>query len=204
MKNNKAWIILVLVMVFAASLTSIVSADGAFQSLPFAQAWTTTGLITTNDDWSGISGILGYLGDYTAGTPTAVDPQTLLSDYSSTAIDVIANQSNPNTLTNGGVAEFDGIADPVVAFQGSGTADAPFLLIHINTTGKQNVSISYNLRDLDGSADNAVQQVALQYRVGTSGDFTNLSAGYVADARVRKYEKLAGETKKKKDKKAKS
>ena len=42
--------------------------------------------------------------------------------------------------------------------------------------------MSYNLRDVDGSADNAVQPVALQYRVGTLGPFTNLPAGFVADA----------------------
>jgi hypothetical protein len=42
--------------------------------------------------------------------------------------------------------------------------------------------VSYNLRDLDGSIDNAVQPVALQYRVGSTGNFTNLPAGFVADA----------------------
>src|SRR5690606_31035660 len=36
--------------------------------------------------------------------------------------------------------------------------------------------------DLDGSADNAVQQVALQYRVGGTGDFTNVPGAFVADA----------------------
>ncbi len=38
------------------------------------------------------------------------------------------------------------------------------------------------VRDIDGSADNAVQPVALQYRVGTTGNFTNLPAAFVADA----------------------
>jgi len=42
--------------------------------------------------------------------------------------------------------------------------------------------ITYNLRDIDGSADDAFQQVALQYRVGSTGDFTNISAGFVTDA----------------------
>ena len=40
----------------------------------------------------------------------------------------------------------------------------------------------YDLRDIDASADNSVQQVALQYRIGSSGDFVNVPAGYVADA----------------------
>ena len=183
MKNHKALkVFLVLVLVVALTpLASLVSADNTYQSLPFTQAWTNTGLITVNDNWSGVPGIMGYRGDDLT-TATGTDPQTILADGTSTPVNVIANQINPNTVTTGGVAEFDVIADPVVAFQGSGTADAPFLLVHVNTTGKQSITVSYNLRDIDGSTDNAIQQVALQYRVGTSGNFTNLPAGYVADA----------------------
>lgn len=156
--------------------------DSTSQVLPFSQNWSNAGLITANDNWSGVPGIVGYLGDYdTAGSPTNVDPRTLLLDYA-VSVDVIANQSAPNTLTSGGVAEFDGIADPVVAMQGSGTADAPFLLIHVDTTDQKNIRVQYNVRDVDGSADNAAQQVALHYRVGTSGNFTNLPGGYIADA----------------------
>jgi uncharacterized repeat protein (TIGR01451 family) len=157
-------------------------ANSVYQVLPFSQDWTDAGLITVNDDWSGVGGIIGYLGDYTLSSPTGVDPQTLLADYTTVAVDVIANQTNPNTLTAGGVAEFDGIADRVVAMQGSGTADAPFLLVHLNTTGLRNIRVRYNVRDVDGAVDNAVQQVALHYRVGSSGNFTNLPGGYVADA----------------------
>jgi hypothetical protein len=137
------------------------------QTLPFSQNWSNTGLITVNDDWSMVPGIVGYLGDYSTGSPTGVDPQTLLSDYSALTVDVIANQANPNTLTAGGVAEFE-ITDPVVAFQGSGTADAPFIILYIDTTNFQNINVSYNLRDIDGSTDNAIQQVALHYRVGAA------------------------------------
>lgn len=144
----------------------------------FIQDWTNTGLITTSDDWSSVPSIIGYRGDNLTGT--AGNPQTFLADGREVP-DVNHDQTNPNTFTTGGVAEFQ-IADPVVAFQGSGTADAPFLLIHLDTTGVNNVRVSYNLRDIDGSADNATQQVALQYRIGESGDFTNIPAGYVADA----------------------
>ncbi len=125
-------------------------------------------------------GIVGYLGDYTPSSPTDVDPRTLLADYPSVAIDVNANKTNPNTYTTGGVAEFeDWLA---VAMQGSGTADAPFLLFYLDTTGLTSMQVSYNLVDIDGAADNAVQQVALHYRVGSSGSYTNLPGGYVADA----------------------
>ena len=151
----------------------------ALANSPFTQDWTNTGLITANDDWSGVPSIIGYRGDELT-TATGADPQTIAGD-GTTVIDVNANQTNPNTFTTGGVAEFE-IANPVVALTGSGTADAPFLLIYLNTVGVTNVNVSYNLRDIDGSPDNAIQQVALQYRVGTTGAFTNIPAGYVADA----------------------
>lgn len=147
----------------------------------FSQDWSNTGLISANDDWSSVPSIMGFLGDTNAGSPTGVDPQTYLS-ASMGAVDVIANQANPNSVTAGGVAEFDTLADPTVAFQGSGTADTPGLVLYFDATGRTNITISYNLRDVDGSADNSIQQVALQYRIGGTGDFINVPGGYVADA----------------------
>lgn len=154
--------------------------DATPQALPFSQDWSDTGLITTADDWTGVPGIQGYRGD---GLTSAndVDARSVLAEGTSTPLDVNANQTNPNTFTTGGVAEFH-LTDPVVALTGSGTANAPFLLIHLNTTGFATVQVSYLLRDLDGSTDNAVQQVALQYRVGNSGPFIAVPAAYVADA----------------------
>lgn len=150
------------------------------QTLPFSQNWSTTTLITANDDWSGVPGIEGYLGqDIT--TVTGTDPQTLLGvSASPTDLDVVAQAAA--TATNGGVLEVDGIVDPTIAMQGSGTADAPYIVLNLTTTGLQNITIGYNLRDLDAGADNAVQQFALHYRVGNTGNFTNVPAGYVADA----------------------
>lgn len=146
---------------------------------PFLQDWTNTGLIVTTDDWSGVPGIIGYRGDGLA--TTGADPQTVLADGTATPVDVNANQANPNTYTSGGVTEFEG-AYLVVAMQGSGTADAPFILFNLDTTGNSNLQVAYNVRDIDGSTDNAIQQVALHYRVGNSGDFVNLPGGYIPDA----------------------
>lgn len=156
----------------------------AFFSLasgPLLQNWSNTSLITANDDWSGVPSIVGYLGDIDGGSPTGVDPQTL-TGAALGAVDVIANQTNPNTLTNGGVAEFDAIANPTVALNGSGTADAPSLVLYLDATGQQDIHVQFNARDIDGSADNSVQQIAVQYRLGDSGSWTNLPAGYIADA----------------------
>ncbi len=166
-----------------------VSANNSAQTLPFSQDWTNTGLITANDNWSAVPGIEGFLGqDIT--TTTGVDPQTLLGTSSvAVDLDVIANQTNPNTLATGGVAEFHSTlqaapasTNPVIALNGSGTADAPYVLLHLNTAGQSNINVAYNVRDLDCSIDNAVQPVALQLRVGSTGNFTNVPAGFVADA----------------------
>ncbi len=159
----------------------LVQADGTPQPLPFAQDWSDASLIAANDVWTGVPGIQGFLGqDIT--TATGVDPQTLLGTSAvANDLDVIANQSSTG-ITNGGVAEFDGIANHVVALQGSGTADAPYLLLTLRTTGQFGIRVGYTLRDIDASTDNAVQPVALQYRVGSTGLFTNVPAGFVADA----------------------
>ncbi|MCB0120048.1 MAG: cadherin repeat domain-containing protein, partial [Anaerolineales bacterium] len=173
--------------IFAALVISIgitfqnASANGTLAVPTFLQDWLDASLISANDDWSGVPSIIGYRGDaLTAGIDT--DPQTILAgDDAAPVVDVNANQTNPNTYTTGGVAEFEGVYQ-VVALQGSGTADAPYIKIFLNTTGMNNIHVTYNVRDIDGSADNAVQQVALHYRVGSSGNFTNIPAGYIADA----------------------
>lgn len=155
--------------------------DATPQALPFAQDWNNTNLISMDNDWSAVPGIVGNRGDGLTLT-NDVDPQTIAADGSSSPVVVIANQSDPAGLSTGGVAEFDGITDPVVGLQGSGTAAAPFLLLHLNTLGSGGIRVQYDLRDVDGSADNSVQQVALQYRIGSTGNFSNVPAGYVADA----------------------
>ncbi|HAY15315.1 MAG TPA: hypothetical protein DCY02_12715 [Armatimonadetes bacterium] len=162
------------------------NADMTFHSLAggnFSQDWENTGLITANDNWSTVPSITGYLGD--TGTATANDPSAYLSP-SLGAVDVIANQTNPNTLTSGGVAEFQSSINapfsPTIALQGSGTADNPGIVLFMDATGRTNVNLRFDLVDIDGSADNSIQAIAVQYRVGGTGDFVNVTGGFVADA----------------------
>lgn len=159
---------------------SIAFADTIAQALPFSQVWSNTGLITTDDDWSGVPAIIGYRGDNLTMAP-GTNPQTITVDGSATPVDVNANRSDPNTFTQGGATEFE-LANPVVALQSSGTADAPHIVINLDTTGQTSIKIAYLLRDIDGSSDNAAEPVALQYRVGSQGDYTNVPTGFVADA----------------------
>jgi MYXO-CTERM domain-containing protein len=157
-------------------VSSAAFANTTPQALPFSQDWTNTGLITTNDNWDNVPGVIGYAGDGLVASGN--DPQTVVAG--ATGADVLANQTAVSS-TVGGVGEFQ-ITNPVVGLQGSGTADSPHLVITVSTTGIANVRVRYNLRDIDGSNDNAIQPVALQYRLGTSGNFTNVAVGFVADA----------------------
>jgi uncharacterized protein len=155
-------------------------ADSTPQTLPFAEPWTLAGQITADDDWSGVLGVQGFRGDGVTAA-TGADPQTLLAADDPGVIDVNAGQTSPDTFATGGVTEFE-LANPVVALSGSGTADAPYLKLYLDTTGQSGVTVRYALRDIDGSADDAVQPVALHFRVGGSGAFTNVPAAFVADA----------------------
>jgi hypothetical protein len=180
----------ILLAAAAVSVSAVTAlADATYQLLPFCQDWTNTGLITIDDNWAGVPGIIGYRGDDLT-TLTNVDPQTILADSGppGLVVDVNANRNDPSAFLSGGVAEFEGGVtngtNPVVAYQGSGTSDAPSLVLHVNTTGLINIRVQYNLRDIDGNPTaNAAQWVALQYRVGGgTGNYTNVPAGFVADA----------------------
>ena len=171
--------------VFSDSLR--VKADNAYcavnNSTVFLQNWSNAGLIIVDDNWNGVPCINGYRGD-DASAGTGVNPATVVADYS-TILDVNANRNDPNTFATGGVTEYDGIANPVVALKGTSAADFPHLIVRINTSACLNpakLTISYNVRDLDSSGNDSLQIAALHYRVGSSGPFTNLHAGFVADA----------------------
>lgn len=101
----------------------------------FIQNWSDLGLITTDDNWSGVPSIIGYRGDNLTAA-NDVDPQTVLASDTPGVVDVNADETDPIAFTSGGVAELQ-LADPTIALQGSGTADAPYLLLHMNATGRQ-------------------------------------------------------------------
>ena len=151
-----------------------------------SENWSNTGLITTNNVWTGYPNFQGFQGQNLPagiGSTAGTNPSTILGPSAAAGdLNVTANQTNPNTLTSGGMAEFDGISNPTIAFQGSGTADAPHLVIYLNAFSVTNIVVQYNLRDIDGSIDNTTQPVALQYRLGNTGNFIDIPAGFVADA----------------------
>lgn len=176
---------LALVLVFASMLfmpTTPVAADGSYIPIcttPLAQDWSNTSLITTDNSWSGVPGIVGYRGeDLLLKGVNDTNPSTIVMSTSSTSPVVWANRS---VLTGNTIAEYE-IANPTIALKPSSSNPAPHLLLHIDTRGATGVNVSYLLRDIDNVQNDAVAQVALQYRVGETGNFTNIPAAYVADA----------------------
>ncbi|HKP69427.1 MAG TPA: carboxypeptidase-like regulatory domain-containing protein, partial [Pyrinomonadaceae bacterium] len=130
----------------------------------------------------------GYAGLNLTATH-GIDPQTVLgTEFAShqlpnTPTNVAANKSNPSAFNAGGVAEFDSGTFLAIGIQGN-TNSNPYLVFYLNTTGRTNVTMSYTVQDIDGGSNNAVSQLALQYRVGQTGLFTNVPAGYIADVTV--------------------
>ncbi|MGZ6962267.1 MAG: Ig-like domain-containing protein, partial [Ilumatobacteraceae bacterium] len=146
----------------------------------FFQDWSTTdALLNVANDWSNVPSINGYQG-LGLSSPAGKNP-SLITGENVTATQVFIDQTNPNTFTSGGVAEFR-ITDPTIALQGSGTGQAPNIVLYLDASGRQDLHFSVDLRDIDGSADNSTQQVAVQYRVGDSGPWVSLPNGYVGDA----------------------
>jgi hypothetical protein len=147
----------------------------------------TTNLITANDDWSGMPSVEGYKGTGLTNTH-GVDPQTVLgTEFASNSLPVAgsthvnANKSNPNSYNAGGVTEFDTGTFLAIGFQGNVQAN-PYIVFYLNTTGRSNVTISYTVMDIDGGSNSSVSPIALQYRVGETGLFTNVQSAFIADA----------------------
>ncbi|MEO6540384.1 MAG: T9SS type A sorting domain-containing protein [Ferruginibacter sp.] len=139
----------------------------------FVIDWSDPNLITTNNDWSNIPYLRGFRGDALTSVQD-VDPRTITEDGTGTPVVIFANQSDPNTFNADGFAEFESISNPCIAFRASNTASAPFLMMYFNTLNPPwgySPGISFVLRDIDGTDNNAIQQVVVQYRVGESGPF---------------------------------
>jgi hypothetical protein len=174
-------LILLLAVVCCLAGAVPAAASTAPVPVPLLQSWSDRGLIAADDDWSRVAAVVGYRGDGLTSEP-GVDPRTVVADGSGTPVDVSANRTDPRAVgLAAGVAEFE-IANPVVAIQGSATASAPQLVLALDTRGRRDISVRLLLRDVDASAADATEPVAVQYRVGASGAFANVPGGYVADA----------------------
>lgn len=149
---------------------------------------SNTNMITSNDDWSGVASVEGYEGRNLTGTH-GIDPRTVLgTEFTNSALpttastQVNANKGNPSAYNAGGITEFDR-DDIYFAFGFQGNVQAnPYMVFYLNTVGRSSVKVNYDVIDIDAGSNNSVSPVALQYRIGETGNFTNLPDGFVADA----------------------
>jgi hypothetical protein len=144
----------------------------------FSQDWSNTGLITANDDWSNVPSLVGYLGDISPTGTITNKVLTTITDPNLGQIDVIANQTN-YSISNGGVAEFQN-GNPTIAIQGSGTADAPSVVLYLDATGRDALHLDLDLTRLD--TDTANQQFNIQYRLADGDSWSNVPGSYEANA----------------------
>ena len=175
-----------------ASIVPAVSANSTYYnfsggSLAFNITPSNTNMISSNDDWTGVSSVEGYFGRNLTATH-GIDPQTVLgTEFPGNALpsagntQVNANKGNPSAYNAGGVTEFDSGSYLAIGFQGNVQANA-YMVFYLNTTGRSSITMSYEVSDIDTGSNNAVSPVALQYRIGETGNFTNLPGGFVADA----------------------
>jgi hypothetical protein len=159
---------------------------------PLRQNWENTGLIANENIWDNVPSIEGFTGNSFVVSAN-IDPQTLLGPDTPGIKQVDANSSsNPDTYVASGNVElslnpFVGNSGAnTVAFQGGGStsiAPAPYLKFYLDATDMRDIVVRYDLIDIDGGSNaSGIQKVALQYRIGTSGNFTNVALGYVPQA----------------------
>ncbi len=184
-------ITLFVALVLAALVVAAIRAPGAsanntYQTLPFSQNWANTTQFTTDDSWAGVPGIIGYSGSdgNSTGTP-GLDPCTLTEQpLGSQAVSV--GRLHPSSINDVAVAQFvpgvgSEVTDPIVGIRPQTIFDAPSLVIHLNASTATNINVQYDLIDIDG-AYSAVSKVALMFRAGSTGAWTNVPAGCVLDA----------------------
>ncbi|HEV7659245.1 MAG TPA: Calx-beta domain-containing protein [Allosphingosinicella sp.] len=134
--------------------------------------------LNTNDDWSMVPSIVGYLGSGLT-TTEGVDPRTLTAPDPNPIVSVIVNQTDAANVALGalgGIAEFEGPPNSMIGLGGSDTADAPYLVLYLDSTGRKHVEVSFLARDLEplATSDSSATQFVVQYRTSTTGAWVNV------------------------------
>jgi methionine-rich copper-binding protein CopC/endonuclease/exonuclease/phosphatase family metal-dependent hydrolase len=149
-------IVLLLIATFANAQT-----NPAAQALPYSQ------------DFSGLAAsATAYPAGWQGWTITTA-PASTFSTAAPTA-DRALTASSTAAVNSGNVHNYNG----KIGFLNTGSLDLG-LVLAVNTTGQSNVSVSYDAMTIrnpyDGSANTRINEMILQYRVGTTGTFTNIT-----------------------------
>ncbi|MCK9422759.1 MAG: T9SS type A sorting domain-containing protein [Bacteroidales bacterium] len=152
---------LLLVFLFAVSYLGWGQTNPTAQSLPYTQdfsglAWTSTTYLT---GWQGWTISTSPSSSFNTSAPTA-DRALVASSTAATS--------------SGNVHNYNG----TIGFLNTGSLDLTIVLA-LNTTNLSNVLVSYKIATMrnpyDGGSNTRINEVTLQYRVGTTGVFTNLT-----------------------------
>ena len=145
--------------------TANAQTDPSPQSLPYVQNFAGLSSVSTiyPAGWQGWS--------IPTGTATVFQTAAPTGDFALTA------PSNAS-ITSDGIHNYNG----AIGFLATGTTSAftsnPALCLSINTTGRNNILLSYTMMTIRNpfvsSTNNRINQVDLQYRIGTSGSFTSV------------------------------
>lgn len=165
----------------SASVSSVIS------SFPYTQDWSGLTSTSTWADFQGVEGFTSGTSIAAANLSNSTDVGTLTAEGTlTTSLALQTSTAVPNTVATGAVLGFPAVptASRTVALGATGAQTTPHLVFHLDTTGKSGFTVDYDVQDLDSSADDQPTRVALQYRVGNSGAYTNVPAAYLADATV--------------------
>ncbi|MFT3785152.1 MAG: Calx-beta domain-containing protein [Tepidisphaeraceae bacterium] len=159
----------------------------------YQQNWESSDLVGGTTWTSTYANAIGY-----AATTTAVADPQLNTNPSNTSSAVFVATVSPGPVGSGvsagglhrltfasSVGTGAGTGTKSIGFQGSGTAHSPHVIFFINSSGVNNVAVDFDLIDVDNEGSTtagAAQSFAVQYRIGDSGTWANVPAGYVANA----------------------
>lgn len=153
-------IIMLLAILFQQAVT-YAQTNPTTQGLPYTQNFNSVNHTSTSYP-------AGWQGWTVSTAPgTAFNTATPTADRTLTA-------SSTAGVNSGNVHNYNG----KIGFLNTGSLDLS-LVLAVNTTNYNNVKISYDIMTLrnphDGASNTRINEVTLQYRVGTSGSFTTLT-----------------------------
>ncbi|KRB73017.1 hypothetical protein ASE01_19765 [Nocardioides sp. Root190] len=160
------------------------SVSAKITTFPYVQDWSTLSSASTWGDFDGVEGFSTTTTISAANPANTTDVGTLTAEGTLVSSLSLQAANTPNTVSTGGVLAFHSATNKTLALSATGSITTPLLVFHLDTTGESGIGIEYDVQDLDSGTDDQPTRVALQYRVGTSGAYTNIPAGYLTDATV--------------------
>ena len=152
---------LLLLVITCVRVVSIAQTMPAVQSIPYQQDFSSLASASTTypDGWQGWTVASSTSTSFRTDAPTGDKSLTANGTASSTA---------------GATYNYNG----KVGFLNSGSSGDQSLALALNTTGKSNVQFAYDImtiRNPYGGSNSRINEVILQYRIGITGSFTNIT-----------------------------